>query len=188
MNNIKKNPQKTQNDLSTPPTAQNRGSGHPDPTSFTANPPACGPDFQKLLLEKNAKPSEASLTSELDPTVRRVGAVNLEQWPKVSLSSVILQDPKTDLNKPHTRQHPPPRLPTPSSFRTRQKKGLDLSSKSILWSLSSCVFLWFGPVSTAIPLREKKPRNLPRSDGCGLNNTDGRFIHICSFLATVFFV
>lgn len=30
---------------------------------------------------------------------------------------------------------------------------------------------------TAIPLREKKQRTLPRSDGCGLNNFDGMFIH-----------
>lgn len=30
---------------------------------------------------------------------------------------------------------------------------------------------------TAIPLREKKQKSLPRSDGCGLNNFDGMFIH-----------
>lgn len=96
-----------QNDLSTPPTPQNRGSGHPGLTPLTANPPWCGPDFQKLLLEKNETSTEASLTSELEPTVRRVGAVNLKQWPKVSLSSLIFLDLKTDLHIPHIHQNPP---------------------------------------------------------------------------------
>lgn len=30
---------------------------------------------------------------------------------------------------------------------------------------------------TAIPLREKKQKSLPRADGCGLSNFDGMLIH-----------
>lgn len=43
----------------------------------------------------------------------------------------------------------------------------------------SCVTLVLFHV-TAIPLREKKQKTLPRSDGCGLNNFDGTFIHCLS--------
>lgn len=51
---------------------------------------------------------------------------------------------------------------------------IDVIDQSLL-----CVTLVFFHV-TAIPLREKKQKTLPRSDGCGLNNFDGTFIHCLS--------
>lgn len=134
-----------QNDLLAPPTAH-RGSGCPDLTSSTASPSVCGPDFQKLLLEKKSKtPSEASLTSELDS----------QNWPHCppcgSRESEAMADGKSvlwtipnlpiDLNKllPLPPNTPSTTTTTINWFGFEWKKHLEFSV--------SCVFLWFCPVS-----------------------------------------
>lgn len=87
--------------------------------------------------------------------VRRLGAVNLKSWLKVSPSL----DGRT------------------WGWRLGWEVGtVALDVDVVDQKVFSCVTLVLFHV-TAIPLREKKQKTLPRSDGCGLNNFDGRFIH-----------
>lgn len=135
-----------QNDLLAPPTAH-RGSGCPDLTSSTASPPVCGPDFQKLLLEKKSKtPSEASLTSELD-------SQNWQHCPPCgSRESEAMADGKsvlwTSTSSLLNLPTPPPLLPPPST-------GLGSNGKSILSSVSPACFSGFVPRHSDSAAREE---------------------------------
>lgn len=66
------------------------------------------------------------------------------------------------------------------STSDRLRKMPNFIKLSVTSTLLSFLSQWFNFYFTEIQLREKKQKTLPRSDGCGLNNFDGKWLHFLS--------